>query len=670
MPPPAPAPAQPVFFSRLAQIVNAGLARSIILAGEVHDLFFSPTAEPDGRATGNGGAGGGGGAYVPLVTYLCDRCALPGLIVLVYEINGPIRVLDAAAPASSTSTDHALARWDKIKSAWLHWKLATHPDQLILQTLTDRRAAAERERVEAEFDRNVTDVIGQPTFAFEFLRQLTQCSRSTDPAGRRYLAEHLLIVVEAADMLLPAGNGDIAALPHPDRHRIAIAQDWFADPGFAAGPDSVVLLAESASLVHPRIARLPSMLTVTVDPPDVHDRLSYIRRFVRGDGHPAPPADRHPPELPESAEPDDAPPTPQPRVRLWADEPALARASAGLSLHALRQLLLAAAHRETPVAPDDVSAHVEDFLRRQLGEDVIEFKRPTHRLADVVGATALKAFCRDELIPRFRSTGDDALPGAAVAGPIGGGKTFIFEAVAAELDLPVLVLKNIRSQWFGQTDVVFERLRRVLASLEKVLIFVDEADTQFGGVGPDAHETERRLTGKVQQMMSDPALRGRVIWLLMTARIHRLSPDIRRPGRVGDLIIPVLDPPPNSDDRRDFLRWTLKPALGNDLTDEQLQRFDASISATSAAAFAALRSRLKAAVALHGHEQQPLTPEHVERIAHDQLLPAIADVRRYQTLQALLNCTRRSLLPDPDTDDATRTRWLNELQTLEARGIS
>ena len=41
-----------------------------------------------------------------------------------------------------------------------------------------------------------------------------------------------------------------------------------------------------------------------------------------------------------------------------------------------------------------------------------------------------------------------------MGGPIGAGKTFIFEAVAAELDMPVLVLKNIRSQWFGQTDVI------------------------------------------------------------------------------------------------------------------------------------------------------------------------------------------------------------------------
>ena len=41
-----------------------------------------------------------------------------------------------------------------------------------------------------------------------------------------------------------------------------------------------------------------------------------------------------------------------------------------------------------------------------------------------------------------------------------GSKTFIIEAVAAEMDMPVLVLKNIRSQWYGQTDVLFERLRR------------------------------------------------------------------------------------------------------------------------------------------------------------------------------------------------------------------
>jgi SpoVK/Ycf46/Vps4 family AAA+-type ATPase len=306
---------------------------------------------------------------------------------------------------------------------------------------------------------------------------------------------------------------------------------------------------------------------------------------------------------------------------------------------------------------------VEEFIQAQLGDDVVEFKKPEHRLEQVVGFTQLKEFLRRELIPRFKAKGEQALPGAAVAGAIGGGKTFIFEAVAAEIDVPVLVLKSIRSQWFGQTDVIFERLRRVLEALEKVVIFVDEADTQFGRVDATAHDTERRLTGKIQTMMSDPRLRGRVIWLLMTARIHLLSPDIRRPGRVGDLIIPVLDP--RDEDRRDFIRWVLKATKlsADDLKVLEEQLDDIYLAHDySAAAFAALRSQIKA--------EQPADHDAVLNIVRDIIPPAIGLTRRYQTLQALVNCTRRSLLPDSDTENATREDWEKELRELERQGIS
>lgn len=632
----------PSFFGELASIVNAGQSRSVILAGQVHDLFYSATAGDTSSSSSSGGSSGG--AFVPLVDFLCDRCRIDGLTLLVYELNGPVRL---------STTGDAKTGWDKLRHAWVSWKAGVDRDQLILQALTDKDASRQREQLEREFDRNVNDVIGRPTVALEFLRQLTLCSRSTKSDGSRYLSDQLLIIVEAADLMLPAGSGDIGQLGAADRHRVAIAQDWFSDPGFMNGGDTVVLLAESAALIHPRVAKLPAVLTVDVDAPDEATRLHYIEHYLAASHS------RRAHALPEDEQTG-------PRVELWAGPAELARFAAGLSIHALRQLLLAAEHRGTPLTPDDVIGQVESFISTQLGEDVIEFKRPTHRLDAVVGATKLKLFIRDELIPRFKSDGADALPGAAVAGPIGGGKTFIFEAVAAALDLPVLVLKNIRSQWFGQTDVVFERLRRVLESLGKVVIFVDEADTQFGGVGPGAHATERRLTGKVQQMMSDPKLRGQVIWLLMTARIHRLSPDIRRPGRVGDLIIPVLDPAHGSDDRWAFLRWMLEPALGKDVNDTHVEQFDLAIDVTSAAGFAALRSRLKALAA----QRDDLTEADVLAVARDQLSPDIAATRRYQTLQALLNCTRRSLLPNPDIDETHREAWLAELRDLEARGIS
>jgi SpoVK/Ycf46/Vps4 family AAA+-type ATPase len=294
-----------------------------------------------------------------------------------------------------------------------------------------------------------------------------------------------------------------------------------------------------------------------------------------------------------------------------------------------------------------------------LGEDVIEFKKPTQSLKDVIGFSKLKDFLHTYLIPRMKLPDDRALPGAAIAGPIGGGKTFIFEAVAAELDRPVLVLKNIRSQWFGQTDVIFERLKRVLEALEQVVIFVDEADTQFGGVGEGAHETERRLTGKIQGMMSDPKLRGKVVWLLMTARIHLLSPDIRRPGRVGDLIIPILDP--IGEDRKDFIRWMIKPTqLGDDALVDWLDQ-EGLEEDFSSAGYAALRSQLKAI--------PPTTQDELKATIRDFMQPAIKQTRRYQTLQALVNCTRRSLMPDPNISDQDRAQMEEEIRLLEMQGI-
>ena len=608
------------FYSQIARVINSGQSRSVVVAGDIHGLYYSPDAKQRP-------------SYVPLVDFLCDKCSIEGITILVYELNGPIRLL---------CTEGAEEGWGRLKKAWISWKWGVDHDQLVLQALTDKGKQHKREALEEDFQGNVNDVVGRPTFSLEFLRQLALCSRSKAPDGHEYLSDSLLIIIEAADMMLPAGSGQISQLPSPDRHRVAICQDWFADPGFMNGKDSVILLSESQSLIHPLVSKLPQVLSIPVDTPDGDCRRHYIDWFTGGGEEGG-----------------------RGEVKLWAGPAELAHLSAGLSIHALRQLLIGAVHSGQAISASDVIAKVESFIQTQLGEEVVEFKKPAHTLDDVIGFTELKAFIHDELLPRFRSTGPDALPGAAVAGPIGGGKTFIFEAVAAALGLPVLVLKNIRSQWFGQTDVIFERLRRVLESLGKVVIFVDEADTQFGGVGPEAHATERRLTGKVQQMMSDTKLRGKVIWLLMTARIHRLSPDIRRPGRVGDLIIPVLDPKPGSDDHRDFVRWVIKGAMDGPPSDEEIDKVASLTESYSAASFASLRSNFKAK-AISGS----LDVEAIERIVHDLIPPAIASTRRYQTLQALINCTRRSLLPDPKVSEAEREAWQREIRELEMRGVS
>ncbi len=579
------------FYGRLASVLNSEQSRSVILCGNVYDLFPAGTE------------------YLPLVPLLIDKTKADGLIRVVYEQNGPVRVLDSR---------------DKVKNAWISWKAGIDLDTLLVKGLRDR-GTSDIDRLGAEFDQLLLDAIGNPTLALELCRQLTICSRSA-------LTGNLIILIEAADMLLPAGNGDVATLDDAKLRRIAICQDWFGEPSFMSGGDSVILIAESRSMIHPRIARLPQVLSVEIPSPNTASRNRFIDHFV---GKQSPPP------------------------KIWSTTKELAELTAGLSLHALRQLLAGASFSNESLQPKDLVDKVEEYIQAQVGEDVVEFKKPSHGLDKVVGCTKLKEFLHKEMIPRFRSADPDkALPGAAVAGPIGGGKTYLFEAVAGELGIPVLVLKNIRSQWYGQTDVIFERLRRVLEALDRVVIFVDEADTQFGGVGEESHSTERRLTGKIQAMMSDPKLRGKVMWLLMTARIHLLSPDIRRPGRVGDLILPVLDP--EGSDRTEFIKWMISPVIKSP-TAEDLARMEGITSGYSAAAFSSLRSQIKAMDAVN--------LDDVVAIVRDQIPPAIGLTRRYQILQAMLNCTRRSLLPDPNFTDKDREGWEIELRQLESMGI-
>ncbi|MHC5053975.1 MAG: AAA family ATPase [Planctomycetota bacterium] len=597
------------FWQRVGRMLNSGQSRAIVLSGNIHDLFYL-----DG--------GGDAGAYVPLIDILTAKWDLDDLILVIYELNGPIRFV--------RESDR-----DRVKEAWLKWRTGLDANSLaIKKMLSHAKMRADLDEMTRAYESNLKDAIGKPTLALELLRQMCLCSRA-EIGGRPLLEANLIIVIEGADMLVP--EAPVTNLHDADRHRVSICQDWFSDPGFMDGGDAVILIAESRSLVNHKVARLPQVLEVEVPAPDFSERSRFISWFRA--------------RLPEGR-----------KLDLWGREEDLARFSAGLSIHALMQLLKGACHEGKPLSAADVIAKVEEHIQAQLGEDIVELKRPGHSIADVVGFSKLKAFLNEELIPRFRSTGPDALPGAAVCGPIGGGKTFMFEAVAGELGMVVLTLKNIRSQWFGQTDVIFERLRRVLEALSKVLIFIDEADTQMGGVGPGTHDTERRLTGKIQAMMSDPRLRGRVIWLLMTARIHLLSPDIRRPGRVGDLIIPVLDP--DGEDRAEFLRWLVKPVIDGELGEADLAALEHATTGYSAASFSSLRSELKARA---GNGKS--TVEEIIEIVSDHIPPAIGETRRYQTLQALVNCTRRSLLPDPSVDATARQKWTEEIRHLEAKGI-
>lgn len=621
------------FYTKFARILNSNQSRSIVVTGNVDDLLWD------------------GNSYVPLLQFLVNKTKPANAIQLVYELNSTIRVNGTLAEQQAVK--------EKLMKAWSQWKLGMSIEDFRLKNLNKdlkREGPSEADKIERDFTNLWLKSVENPNIALEFLRQLCMCSRSV-------LSEPIHIFLEGVDMLLPnvkeealASNGDLL-------RRICIVHDWMSEPAFVNGKDSVIMLTESRSLIFSKITKMPQIIEVDVESPNRDSRLHYLKHTAR--------------QLEPKASPEDL-------EQKWSYE-SLSANTAGLSLYALRQLMMGAIYSGKPLTVDDVIGKVQDFIKSQLGEDVVKFTKPTHRLTDVRGFTQVKRFIADVIIPRFKATGKDALVGCAIGGPIGGGKTYVWEAVGAELDMVCMELKNLRSQWYGQTDVILERLERLLMALERALISIDEADTTFGGLGKDVHETERRLTGRIQSMMSNPKLKGKIKWLLMTARINLLSPDMRRPGRAGDIIVPMLDP--EGDDRIDFIKWAMPFPVRNSVIEELNTLLAPDYSA---GAFTALQSHLEAnkeyILATDGGVDGSVVPNsdlHCESIRQrivqqvNELIPSdISEQREYQKLQALINCTRRSLIPKTeiikvsekcDISEARRA-WKSRIRELESLG--
>ncbi|MHC4799258.1 MAG: hypothetical protein ACYTF1_21695, partial [Planctomycetota bacterium] len=281
--------------------------------------------------------------------------------MIVYELNGPIRFLN--------DTDR-----DKLKDAWLKLRTGLDANQLAIERMLQGAAAkSTMEALNVSFDTNLERAVGRPTLALEMLRQMCLCSRN-EIAGESLLQEDLIIIIEAADMLIP--EAPVVQLSDADRHRVAICQDWLSDPGFANGNDAVILLSESRSQLNHRISQLPQVLEVQAQSANRDVRRHFIEWF----------------EQAQSVEN---------KLKLETNRDKFIELTAGLSIHALSQLLKGASHEGKILTDDQVVIKVEEYIKSQLGEDIVEFKKPSHTLADVVGFEQLKTFLQTELIPRF-----------------------------------------------------------------------------------------------------------------------------------------------------------------------------------------------------------------------------------------------------------------------------
>ena len=83
-------------------LINSGTSRSIVLHGNIHDLFYVQDGVDED--------------YIPLVPFLTQSWDISGFILVVYELNGPLRFLRASDR-------------EKVKNAFNTWRGDTEPSK-------------------------------------------------------------------------------------------------------------------------------------------------------------------------------------------------------------------------------------------------------------------------------------------------------------------------------------------------------------------------------------------------------------------------------------------------------------------------------------------------------------------------------------------------------------
>ncbi len=416
------------------------------------------------------------------------------------------------------------------------------------------------------------------------------------------------IIIRYGEAVAPASAG---VFPDSGGLSVITLEKWFSDAGFAGSNNIVFMISETLTGLSDRIVDLPFCTPIRIDRPNAEERGRYIDWLL------------------EKEEATTAVPTSH-----------LAFSSAGLSLLSIRHLFQYGSYLGTSISPELIFNKTKEIIEKEL-EGHIEFPHLGYGFEKVIGASKLRKKL-EELRTFLLGDDPELMPvGILVPGANGVGKTYIYKAFAKECGWVAVILKNIRGPYVGQTEKNWERIRSVLEAMSNVMVMYDEADTEIGGRGARTHDVDRRLFGNILRMMSESRNRGKIVWVIITARPDRLEPDIKRSGRAGEHL-PVFDN--EGADKEDFLQYVMRRA-GFDLAqfcDEQKKTFFESIEDYYPADFDHLVTELKRRKFLEGK----LTPALVLDEVKDFIPPDVARQREFQELLAVLECTSRELLPD------------------------
>ncbi|HEX8616041.1 MAG TPA: AAA family ATPase [Thermoanaerobaculia bacterium] len=337
---------------------------------------------------------------------------------------------------------------------------------------------------------------------FRYSANLARLGQEAFQVGFYMKSAHLV-----APALPGALNYDLSALA-------MLMRDWAADDLLTRHSLATFLIAENLNDLHPLLVNHPRAAPIEVPLPSTTELRDALTLFA---------ADRAD-VLAEFAPSYDT----------------IAHQLTGTTLTSVDNLLRMKSHRREVLHATDLVTMRKELVEKDAA-GLIEFIESKRTLDDYNAQERLKTWLRQD-IKLWQMNDVQALPmGYLLCGPVGTGKTYLVECLAGEAGVPVVKLKNFRDKWVGSTEGNLEKIFRLLKGLGRCFVFIDEADQALGkrDSGSGDSGLSGRLYGMFAEQMSNPANRGRIIWILASSRPDLIEVDLKRPGRV-DVKIPIF----------------------------------------------------------------------------------------------------------------------------------
>jgi AAA+ superfamily predicted ATPase len=418
------------------------------------------------------------------------------------------------------------------------------------------------------------------------------------------------VVIDQASFVFPAAEP--GRLSVQSSSELVTVLNWAMSPLVKKLNMAFVLVDERLADLSERLTGNPHVATIEVPLPDERDRLAFVQASIGA-----------------------AP------IKTFSDfEPAeLATLTAGISLTDLNVLIQSAQENGRRLDAAVFRALKKRLLERQC-RGLLEFIEPKWTLDTVIGHDAAKTRLREDATLLKRGALDTLPMGYLLCGPVGTGKSFLAQCLSGEIGIPCVVLKNFRSKYVGETEGNLEHVLSVLRAMGPVVVVIDEADAALGSREQEGDSgTSSRVFAMIAAQMGDTRYRGRILWMLLTARPDLLPIDLKRQGR-AEVHIPLFYPTDENEIRQMFVGLAKK--LGSRVAAEDLPAIPQK-GQLSGADIEGMVGRAWRLSLLKGADH--ITREALADVVAGFMPSTQGLERELQEVAAILECTDRQFLP-------------------------